>query len=179
MTVAGSSSALDALLGFAGVDLTPERMQWMVLTWDLSLVNQANSDFYRVFLTLDAALTVTGTRTTDVFGTITPKVGTVEDFVIAPPSDPLETALIRTDDAIEDGHEMLCRPLAVDCSTFAGGFETGQPYEMLSAMSFGSRQGRRVLGHINAARRTAFSTHVSPEAHRNRFRDAEELWLGR
>ena len=67
---------------------------------------------------------------------------------------------------------------AQDFSEFAGGPETGQPYEMLFAMSVGSAEGRRVLGRINAARQKAFATHASPEAHRNRFRDADKLWLG-
>ena len=171
-------NSLDSLLGAAGVDLSPERMQWMVITWDLSQVTRINNDFFRVFLTVDTSLTVHGDITPSVFDARTPRIGTTGDYTGATGGS-LEKALIYTDDALEDGYEMLCRPLAVDFSEFAGGPETGQPYEMLFAMSVGSAEGRRVLGRINAARQKAFATHASPEAHRNRFRDADKLWLGR
>lgn len=169
--------SLETMLDTAGVDLPPERMQWMVITWDLSMVNRINNDFFRVFLTLDASLTVHGDITPGVFDATTPRIGTTGDYT-GETGGPLEQALIYTDDALEDGHEILCRPLAVDCSEFAEGSWTRRPSEMLFAMSVGSAEGRRVLGHINAARQQAFVTHASTEAHRNRFRDAEKLWLG-
>ena len=171
-----NATTLETLLESADIRMDAPAMRWMVVTWDVACIDSRSNKYYRFLLADNAYLGLYNKRNTQAFSPTTPSRGTIGGFVQAG-SSPLSQALKKDMEKAKE-YRPVCQPLAVDCSEFAGGPETGQPYEMLFAMSVGSAAGRRVLGRINAARQQAFPTHASPEAHRNRFRDAEKLWLG-
>lgn len=164
----------------AGIDAVPERLWWMLVTWDL--VDPEPDWYLRLFLSEDRALAISGRRSATDFDLTGSLSSSRQDLTLSKVSA-LQTAVEFTDEALEAGHRWLCRPLAVDLfsyadSTAVDGF-TGAG-DLLNYLQHDLRGRRAVLADINRARLEARRSHADPEWMTIRPGSSlEELWEGR
>lgn len=176
---------LGELLESRGMDVTGSRLAWAVFTWDQAFIDAAGANSYaRYFLTHDGLLIAYGQRTRTKFTTATPVLG---EIALAPhqvKKDWLTRAAAATNDGIRQGQYLVCRPLAVDCSPFAGrrtyeGATVETPAQLLQELVEMMQLGGELLVHLNAARAGARTTHLAPDwAERFPAHTAEALWDG-
>lgn len=185
MSAPATPATLTDLLGDQCPDLSPEQLQWMLLTWDLAYVSAGTGPgrFVRFFLTTEQMFYIQGVRAPWHFMLRNPQLG--EPLELIPPEfGPLEQAITATEGAIESGYQMLCRPLAVDCSAHTGGYPDGsaihRPADLLQELHRQNVAGARLLRTINRTRMNALSTHAAPGWTQLSSTTAmRSLWLGK
>lgn len=184
MTVATTTTTLYDLLAPSKIDYLAQRLEWMILTWDLAEARGRGNHYYRLLMTDDSYLAITGYRSPQVFADTKPNSGTHVAWSLD--SDhALQEAMDLTTSKLDDGFTMVCRPLAVNCSTFEGARSTsgGTPRDagsLLGELSKRTTLGLRTLGHVNAARAAAQPTHLAPDWRETTdHTDATRLWEGR
>lgn len=164
----------------AGIDATAGELRWMLLTWDL--VDPEPDWYLRLFLTEDRTMAISGRRSATDFA-LTGSLSSSRQNLTLSKVSALQTAVEFTDEALEAGHRWLCRPLAVDLSSYADstspdGF-TGAS-DLLHCLQQDLRGRRAVLADINMARMKARRSHADPEWMTIRPGSSlEDLWEGR
>lgn len=171
------------LLDASGVDYVGQRLQWMVLTWDLSGTRGQANRYWRALMTDDNYLAATGYRSPRVFADNKPNTGSYVALSLGSGAA-LQAAMDLTEVQLADGFTMLCRPLAVDCSIFEGARSTGggtlsDAGSLLGELIRRTTLGLRVLAHVNAARAAARTTHLAPDWRATGCTDSDRLWEGR
>lgn len=144
-----------------------DRMNWMVLTWDLARVapDESINRYVRVFLAAAEVLVVDGDRSASRFHRTNPQLGAPRDSM-ATLDTPLPYAHSTTALALEQGYRMVCSPLAVDCSDlkdrrFPDHSYLGHHDSLPSAMTDDCLAGTTLLRTINTARWEAMLTHCA------------------
>lgn len=180
-----TTSTFEKLLTGSGIDLTPERMRWMVLTWDFAYIDEHVNKYLRILLSADRMYLGTGRRRESCFSdTARPRFGEHFADSAADGEDPLVLAHESTDTALSSGYRMVCRPLALDLSALVGSRYRGSPAERPSDLFDGLRGQSKstvaLLREVNCARTAALATHLDPQAP-GHFPELtpEDLWAGR
>lgn len=177
------TTELENLLGAEGLDLCPTPMQWMVLTWDVAAVNATTNLFLRVFLTRHSTVLAGGTLSPRHFDDLNPVLG--DDVrLMREGVDPLLCAETATDRALSSGYQLLCRPLAVDCSALAGtiladGSGFAEPAGLLGCFGQKTMERTLLLRQLNDARAAAVDTHIAPGWWDAFGLERDVLWEGR
>lgn len=178
-----SGPTLHDLLGGLTLELS-DRLEWMVLTWDLACIRGGSNDYYRLLMTDACLISAGGVRTPQVFATSAPQLGQ-RDALLFYSDDNLQESLRLTEARERDGYGLVCRPLAVDCSTFSGrrtstGRTPRDAGSLLRELSNLSVLSLQVLAHINAARAAARDAYLAPGWQETTgHTDAARLWEGR
>lgn len=166
-------------------DITHPCLRWMVLTWDQAFIDAAGANMvFRTFLTYQGLLLVRSRRTRSKFTTTIPVLGGISVAPHQVKKDWLARAAEATNDGIRQGHHLVCRPLAVDCSAFAGrrtyeGEAIESPAQLLQELVEMMQIGGELLSHINTVRAGALITHLDPDwAEHFPRHTAEDLWAG-
>lgn len=176
--ITGGEATLKSVLTGLGHDPDSPRLRWMVLTWDLAKIEGTSNKFYRFHLTQDALLTTYGKRAPAAFtfrGSRPMQIGTLTSTS----GDPLARAVRTTAEKLKEGYVLVCRPLAVDCSVFAGPDVT-EPRDLLGEVTRKTKAGTGVLDTVNQARSDARATHISADVSWGYAGLApDDLWFGR
>ena len=167
------SATLAEVIGGAG-----EPLRWMVLTWDTAGIEGSTSQYNRFYLADDSFLASSGRRSPKVFAAIPKPLAGAYAGSSLRTGGAVEAALQLTDLRISLGNHLVCRPLAVDCSAFAGGDATDAG-DLLQQLEEKTDLGFALLSYLNAARLRARETHLDPGwAEHFPGYDPEALWTG-
>ena len=167
-----------------GMGHPAERVQWLLITWDLAVIRGSADKYYRFFLTDDCLLITNGVRSEKVFADEKPLRGRMA-FSRFNDDRALEGALTMTASKLSGEYSMVCRPLAVDCSDWDGEFTAStwrkirDAGHLLHELFNKTPTGFQLLSHINVTRELALRTHLAPDWERNfDILEPNGLWSG-
>lgn len=174
----GDYSLCHLLINAGGFDLAPERMQWLVLTWDFARIDGDGDLYHRALMGLNGYVRLRGHRGEGHFtGRWDPALGEVEKFA-GWDHDSLVEALDDYEMLLSTGFAPVCRPLAVDCSAF--GQTGGDLVDLLEGFIRPRQESQLLMRHINHVRSTSMDTHLAPQWEQAfPSHTADQLWAGR
>ena len=121
-----SGPTLHDLLGGLTLELS-DRLEWIVLTWDLACIKGGSNDYYRLLMTDDCLISTGGVRTPQVFATSAPQLGQRDALLFysddnlqeslrlteARTSDPAQYERLGVDDPARPGSTGGCGTVAI------------------------------------------------------------------
>lgn len=165
--ITGGEATLKDMLTAQGLDPDAPHLRWMVMTWDLAKIGDGSNKFYRFLMTQDALLTTYGKRNPGAFAFRNSKPMQIGNLT-STTGDPIAKAVKTTSQKLREGYVLVCRPLAVNCSVFAGaamtdGSSVTKPRDLLGEIARKSKLGIGILDTVNQSRSDAERTHMNRE----------------
>lgn len=166
-----------------GVTDAPERVRWLLMTWDLAKTGDAQW-YTRIFLTNHGYGTFNGPRSPKLFDRKDPSRGAAgsgssrQDTLAA-----LQAQEYTERKMGSGGYALVCCPLAIDLFHFAPRISDAYRPDaglLLMELKRKTELGLEVLAHVNTVRYDALETHLSPCWEKHFTHETTDLlWDGR